>query len=243
MPHDLFGDVSVRRATRPRFRRILTIASIALHALVITVVLVVQAFALGALPDPHRPMMFDLRVVSLTDIPLPPPPPHRSRQPATTVSPNAAPLVEPDAITRETGLEGQTRVVAPEAIIGVESGVGDVGALVGAERVPPPPPPPAPAPATPVRLHAGMQAPVKTTHVNPVYPAIAQTARIEGVVILEAIIDARGLVQSVQVLRSVTLLDQAAIDAVKQWRFTPGRLNGEAVPVIMTVTVTFRLDR
>jgi protein TonB len=87
-----------------------------------------------------------------------------------------------------------------------------------------------------------MKAPVKTVHVAPVYPAIAQSARVQGVVILEAVLDARGRVDSVRVLRSIPLLDQAAVDAVQQWRFTPALLNGQAVPVVMTVTVDFTLQ-
>jgi protein TonB len=66
---------------------------------------------------------------------------------------------------------------------------------------------------------------------------------VEGVVILEAIIGADGRVQEVRVLRSKPLLDQAAIDAVRQWLFTPTLLNGVPVPVIMTVTVNFALER
>jgi protein TonB len=75
----------------------------------------------------------------------------------------------------------------------------------------------------------------------PVYPDIAMRARIAGVVVLEATIDAQGKVMNLRVLRSVPLLDQAAIDAVRQWEFTPTRLNGVAVPVVMTVTVNFAL--
>jgi len=66
-------------------------------------------------------------------------------------------------------------------------------------------------------------------------------ARVAGMVVLEATIDARGKVVDVRVLRSVPLLDQAAIDAVRQWEFTPTRLNGMAVPVVLTVTVNFTL--
>jgi protein TonB len=77
--------------------------------------------------------------------------------------------------------------------------------------------------------------------VVPVYPHTAWRARIAGVVILEATIDAQGRVVNLRVLRSVPLLDQAAVDAVRQWEFTPTRLNGVAVPVIMTVTVNFTL--
>ena len=65
---------------------------------------------------------------------------------------------------------------------------------------------------------------------------------MQGVVIIEAIIDSRGNVESARLLRSIALLDQAALDAVHQWKFTPTRLNGVAVPIIMTVTVNFKLS-
>jgi protein TonB len=77
--------------------------------------------------------------------------------------------------------------------------------------------------------------------VAPVYPDIARSARVEGTVILEAVISATGRVDQVRLLRSVPLLDSAAIDAVRQWLFTPTMLNGEPIPVVMTVTVTFSL--
>ena len=54
--------------------------------------------------------------------------------------------------------------------------------------------------------------------------------------------NAQGGIESVRVLRSIPVLDQAAVDAVQQWRYTPGLLNGQAVPVVMTVTVNFRLQ-
>src|SRR5207244_9090148 len=74
------------------------------------------------------------------------------------------------------------------------------------------------------------------------YPAIAQSARVQGVVIIEATIGPNGAVQEAKVLRSIPLLDAAALDAVKQWEFTPTMLNGAPVPVIMTVTVNFTLQ-
>ena len=82
----------------------------------------------------------------------------------------------------------------------------------------------------------------KTKHVKPVYPPIAQSARVQGVVIIEATIGPNGKVQDARVLRSIPLLDQAALDAVRQWEFTPTLLNGVPVPVIMTVTVQFTLS-
>ena len=71
---------------------------------------------------------------------------------------------------------------------------------------------------------------------------LARDSHVEGIVILDVIIDEHGSVTSTRVLKSVALLDQAAIDAVRQWKFTPARLNGEAIPIVMTVTVSFRLQ-
>ena len=86
-----------------------------------------------------------------------------------------------------------------------------------------------------------IQAPTKVTEVAPVYPPIALAARKSGLVILEAVIDEEGTVRQVKVLRSDPLFDRAAMDAVKQWRFTATRLNGQPIPVVMTVTVGFNL--
>ena len=79
------------------------------------------------------------------------------------------------------------------------------------------------------------------TYIEPTYPVTARHAGIEGTVILEATIDASGAVQDVRVLRSIPLLDRAAMEAVARWRYTPTRLNGVAVPILLTVTVTFTL--
>jgi protein TonB len=77
--------------------------------------------------------------------------------------------------------------------------------------------------------------------VNPAYPAAAQSAGVEGVVIIEALIGTNGKVTNARVLRSIPLLDQAALDALMQWEFTPTMLNGQPVPVLMTMTVRFTL--
>jgi len=108
--------------------------------------------------------------------------------------------------------------------------------------VDPAPPPPPPPPTAPVRVGGQIKQPTKVKDVKPVYPAIAQSARVQGVVIIEATIGPNGAVQEAKVLRSIPLLDAAALDAVKQWQFTPTLLNGVPVPVIMTVTVNFTLQ-
>ena len=65
---------------------------------------------------------------------------------------------------------------------------------------------------------------------------------VQGVVILEAVIDAQGTIERVKVLRSVPLLDGAAVEAVKGWRYTPTLLNGVPVSVLMTITINFTLQ-
>ena len=64
---------------------------------------------------------------------------------------------------------------------------------------------------------------------------------MQGVVIIEVTLDTEGSVADTRVLRSIAMLDDAALEAVRQWKFTPTLLNGVPVPVIMTVTVAFTL--
>jgi protein TonB len=152
------------------------------------------------------------------------------------VNPNAAPVEAPSEIKPETGLENFERNA------GIDGGIvgGVAGGISGG--IPEPPPPPPPPPAAPVRVGGNIKPPAKVKHVNPVYPPIAQSARVQGVVIIEATIGPDGAVKDARVLRSIPLLDASALDAVRQWQFTPTLLNGVPVPVIMTVTVQFTLQ-
>ena len=75
--------------------------------------------------------------------------------------------------------------------------------------------------------------------VKPVYPAAARSARVAGAVTIEMTIGPDGKVIDAKVVRSIPLLDQAALDAVRQWAYTPSLLNGVPVPVLVTVTVNF----
>lgn len=93
--------------------------------------------------------------------------------------------------------------------------------------------------ASAVRVGGGVQAPVKIKNVTPVYPEIARSARVSGTVQVEATIDANGKVAEARVVKSVPLLDEAALDAVRQWEYRPGLVNGNPAPVVVTVTVNF----
>jgi len=105
----------------------------------------------------------------------------------------------------------------------------------GIEAAPPPPP-------RVVRVGGEVREPRKVRHVAPVYPSIALDAKVEGVVILECTISPQGRVERVQVLRGIPTLDEAAVDAVKQWAYTPTLVGGVPVAVVLTVTVNFVLQ-
>jgi TonB family protein len=95
------------------------------------------------------------------------------------------------------------------------------------------------AKAEAVKVGGAIRPPTKIKHVDPVYPAIAKSARVSGTVVLEATIGPDGKVIDTRVVKSVPLLDQAAIDAVQQWEYTPTMQKGATVPVVMTITVNF----
>jgi protein TonB len=98
-----------------------------------------------------------------------------------------------------------------------------------------------PAPDGTLRVGGAIHAPQKVFSVNPVYPQEAKDSMVQGVVVIDTKVAADGSVAEAWVVRSIPLLDGAALDAVRQWRFTPTLLNGVAVPVVVTVTVNFTL--
>jgi TonB family protein len=91
----------------------------------------------------------------------------------------------------------------------------------------------------PIRIGGQIKPPTKIKDVTPIYPAIAQSARVSGVVTIEATIGPDGKVTEAKVVRSAPLLDQAALDAVRQWEYRPTLLNGVPVPVLTTITINF----
>ncbi|HEY7284087.1 MAG TPA: energy transducer TonB [Vicinamibacterales bacterium] len=95
------------------------------------------------------------------------------------------------------------------------------------------------AKAAAVRVGGPVRPPVKIKDVPPIYPEIAKQAKVSGAVVIEATIDKDGKVADTKVVKSAPLLEQAAVDAVRQWEYKPSMQNGKPVPVVMTVTVNF----
>ena len=234
MPRDLFGQM-----TRPfegvGARSRLTVpVSLAAHVAVVAAVIVVPLLAADALPPLHS----SLSVSMITPVVPPPPPLRRAALPRTSevpANPDAAPLDAPDRITEEPAWQR-------DGVLTANDGPGIVDGVDTAAVLPPPPAPPPPGDREPVRVGGEIKPPAKVHHVAPVYPQMAMQARVEGMVIISATISVNGDVIDATVLSAKPLLAQAAVDAVRQWRFTPTLLNGVPVPVVMTVTVNFRLQ-
>ncbi len=132
---------------------------------------------------------------------------------------------EPEPIRLEEELEPEVDLPDSDIIFGIPEG-----------------PPPA-EPTGPIRVGGDVKPPEKVVFPSPQYTEIARKARIQGVVIVEAIIDKEGNVTNVKVLKGLPMgLDQSAVDAVKRWKFRPATLNGKPVAVIYNLTVNFQLQ-
>ena len=241
MARDLFAETYTPRP-QPKRSRWTIGGSLFAHAAAVGVLLVVPILSVtDTLIVEARKIVFVAPPPPAVP-PMPPPPASRPTQPApVALDPTIAPAFAPEKpVTDDTPMVG-TPTPVPAGSLGAPSGGQPAGILTGSRTTELGTPPPVPAQSGPIRPGGDIKAPARITYVPPVYPTIAQTAKVEGQVILEAIIDESGVVRDVKVLRSIPLLDRAAIEAVSKWRYTPTRLNGTPVAIIMTVTVMFSL--
>lgn len=180
--------------------------------------------------------------------PPPPPPPPPAAAAVQVVRPVArlithGQLMAPRAIPKEVAIFKEADLPPEPAagtgvLGGADLGAGLLGGLAGGSGAAPPPPPKGP---TRVKLGGNVQAAKQIAAPQPVYPPLARQARISGSVVLHAIIDKDGRVSQLEVVSGHPLLVQAALDAVKNWRYQPTQLNGDAVEVDTTITVNFVL--
>jgi protein TonB len=238
MPQEFLRDVLRTGDASGRARRHWSVLplSIAAHVLVVTAIVLSPLAVDVELPAIASSLVLGDVMPTVTP-PSPPPP-----KILTPVADPAvgAPIEAPSTIAPERP-ETIGRPIADgvDGGIGIEPGLPVLSSAAVAD-VPAPPPP---VPAAPVRPGGNIREPKKLVHVPPEYPLIAQQVKVEGTVILEAMLDETGRVDHVRILRSIPLLDAAAIKAVQGWRYTPTTLNGVPVPVLMTITVQFHLNR
>jgi protein TonB len=241
MPRELFREVvspEVRVSSGSRYTMVLSVGA---HVLIVAAVIIVPLMASSVMPQLASP---DLGYIMLEPPPAPPPlptPPAPTATRTPVANQNAAPIDEPTEIGEEIPPAPVGEVVEGAIpTFGAPSGGFGPGVNLGREAAPVPPPPV--QPQKPMRPGGDIREPVKVKHVPPVYPQIAINARISGRVVIDAVIGIDGVVREARILSGVPLLNQAALDAVKQWRYTPTTLNSVPVPVIMTVTVQFNLQ-
>jgi len=216
--------------------------SIAAHLVAVLLFLIIPLTANVDLPELAANLPDYIRA---TPIPPPPPPPaprlpgSATPTPSVTTNPDLPPPSVPDAIKPEIERAG-----VPVPDIGQPPGEGvpdGIGIVTGDRPVVLTPPDP-PRPPAQVRVADLPVSPKKVVDVRPQYPEIARAARVEGTIIMEAVLDTSGRVTQLRLLRSVPMLDQAALDAVRQWRYTPSLYGGRPVSVLMTITVRFTLQ-
>jgi periplasmic protein TonB len=239
MAADLFGNVTQTPAQLGGRRWYTLPLSILTHATVVAAIVVVP-LANSELPPPIRRAIAHYSDIDITPVVPPPPPMRRASAPppeTPRVSPDAAPIEAPSGIAPESFADRLSDVADVEGVPnGIPGGLPTESTLVMA-----PPPAPVEAPR-PIRITRGVTPPRRIVYVQPVYPAIAQANRVTGRVVIEAIIGPTGDVESTRVVQStVRLLEDAALTAVRQWKYTPTLLSGVPVSLILTVSVDFTL--
>ena len=180
----------------------------------------------------------------------PPPPPPPPPPPVKTIIKPVArliqsgQLIQPRAIPKDVTVFKEAEL-PPDVVnntnqSGVFGGIPGQGLMAGNGPAVPPPPKAAP----PARIKQGGEVTAASiiTQTRPAYPPLARQARIQGTVLLHAIIDKDGQVAKLEVVSGHPLLVQSALEAVRQWRYKPTQLNGEPVEVDTTIQVTFSMN-
>ena len=227
-------------------RNVVTAASLALQC-----VLVAALAALPLLYTEALPRGWIAPIVKIG-----PPPGQAAPQPASPTRREASPretdmignqLRQPRAIPRHVAqLEESAPPLpaVPSGGPGVPGGTGDPsadGVLNAILNLNPPAVAHAPSISRPVRVSQGVAQGFLLRQVRPVYPPLARAARIQGTVMLRAVIGRNGSIEYLQLVSGHPMLAPAAIAAVRQWRYRPYTLNGEPVEVETEITVNFML--
>ncbi len=244
------GSLLELSSTRPGRRTVDFFFSLVLHGLFLGVLLLIPLYFTEAL---------DLKQFTQTFLVAPPPPPPPPAAPpivkaasvprrvftsggkllAPTVIPEKVAILKEEALPPEVG-EGVLGGV-PGGVPGGQAG-GVIGGIIsGASRTYVPVAPAAAAPKAPIRVGGRIKAPRAISMPDPVYPVLARHAKIQGDVVIDAVIDASGNVIEMQVVSGHPLLIPAAMEGLRHWKYEPTYLNEQPVAVQLIVTIRFRL--
>ncbi|MGC8916783.1 MAG: energy transducer TonB [Thermoanaerobaculum sp.] len=204
-----------------RYVRWAVAAAMVFHAFLF----VVRLPEVTAAPEPPKPTPTEFPLQSFT----PPPPP----QPDLVPKPHRVRIPVPDPTPDEPEPVRLPEVEEPLPEPNEDAVIGDIA--------PPPPPEPEEGPLVP---SGELREPRRIVFVEPVYPEIARKVGVEDTVILQLVVAKDGSVKDIRVLRPGRMgLTEAALEAVRQWRYEPSTLNGRPVEVLLSVTVRFQLHR
>jgi protein TonB len=252
--HAIFEETLLEMSTtRPKKRALDFFVSIFAHTLILAILILLPLYFTEAI---------DLKQFTQTLLvappPPPPPPPPASPtvakiRPVRRVFSSAGKLLAPTVIPERIAMLKEESIPDDAGIGGVVGGVpggvpggqmggvlgGIIGGVAGQTHLPPPP---KMVPKAPVRVGGRVKAPRAISTPDPQYPALARGARIEGDVVIDAVIDTSGSVVEMRVVNGHPLLIQAAMNALKQWKYEPTYLNEEPISVQLFVTIRFRLS-
>jgi len=245
----LFEDLVVSAPPAGRFgrRAALLPLSIAAHGAALALALLVPVLRPGEMPPPTGPIVgWEAPAAPTPPPPMASPPPPRARNDAPSHDPRptaatdpvvpppapgpAVSMIEPDGLPTDEGRAPCLLNCDGQRPDGIGDGARDAPSTTGV---------PDGNGTGPIRPGGDIKAPVRTAFVAPIYPDIARAAGVGGTVVLECTIDPSGHVVDARVISGHPLLNEAALNSVRQWRYTATRLNGVPVAVLMTVTVRF----
>jgi periplasmic protein TonB len=252
--HNLFSEALLEMSsTRPPRRTVDLFLSIVFHTLILLALLV---------PPLYFTDTIDVKGLAQTFLVAPPPPP--PPPPTSQAVPRAVPtprrvltsggkLMAPSSIPQRVVILRE-EPLPPDIGAGVEGGIpggvpgGQLGGVIGGiisggTRTYVPVPTLATSnPRSPIRVGGRVRPPRALAQLAPVYPTLAKQARLEGTVSIDAVIDTEGNVVAMRVVSGHPLLLNAALAAVRQWKYAPTYLNDQPIAVQLIVTVTFKLD-
>ena len=252
----LFADSLLETSGGQRRRRTgATFVSLLLQCLLVSVLVLVPLWFTDVLPSQQM-----VTFLVAPPPPPPPPPPAARASAAVKVVKVATDIVNgqlrtPERIPEKVQMIKEAEEPPPitttgGVVGGVPGGIpgGQLGGVIGSilsesSRLAAVPKLSKPAPTVQrVRVSQGVTKGMVVYRIEPAYPPLAREARIQGVVVLTAIINKDGNIQNLQLVSGHPMLAPAAIDAVKHWRYKPFLLNGQPVEVETTVTVNFRME-
>src|SRR5919109_2072657 len=236
----MFEDSLVESSGKLKTKRPLTtLLSFGLQIFLIGILILIPLIYTEALPKQQ------LMTFLVAPPPPPPPPPPAAAIKVTKIETelDSGVLRQPTKIPEKIKIvkEEEQPTTSAGIVGGVPGGVpggaagGVIGGIIGSTAVPK-----IAAPQR-VRVSQGVTEGLLTRKVQPVYPPLAKTARIQGDVVLNAVISKNGAIENLRVMSGHPMLVTSALDAVKQWKYRPYILNGEPVEVETTITVKFTL--